>query len=106
MFERLNDTTMFTSDNIFNIFDFVTQFLFVLDNNAFKLEEEEYYMIIVKSIKGNFERDAIGCPNQCLSCGKLCERELHPNHGLCQIKTGHQICSKVWNNDEDQTGGA
>ena len=106
MFKRLNDTTMFTSDNIFNIFYYVTQFLFVLENNAFKLEEEEYYMEIVKSIKGNFERDAIGCPSQCPSCGKLCERELHPNDGLCQIKTGHQICSmggKVWNNDEDKT---
>ena len=106
MFKRLNDTTMFTSDNIFNIFDYVTQFLSVLDKNSFKLKEEEDYMKIVKSIRENFERDAIGCPNQCPSCGKLCERELHPNDGLCQIKTGHQICSmggKVWNNDEDKT---
>ena len=106
MFKRLNDTTMFISDNIFNIFDYVTQFLSILNQNSFKLKEEEDYMKIVKSIKENFERDAIGCPNRCPSCGKLCERELHPNDGLCQIKTGHQICSmggKVWNNDEEKT---
>ena len=106
MFKKLSDTTMFSSDNIFNLFDYVTQFLSVLNKHSFKLKEEEKYMEIVKSIKDNFERDAIGCPNKCPSCGKLCERELHPNDGLCQIKTGHQICSMggtVWNNDEDKT---
>ena len=106
MFKRLNYTTMFTSYNIFNIFDYVTQFLLVLDQNSFKLKEEEHYINIVKSIKENFERYAIGCSNQCPSCGKLCEREFHPNDGLCRIKTGHQFCSMggmVWNDDEDKT---
>ena len=104
-FQKLNYIKMFSFENIFNIFDFVTQFLHVIDSNSFELTEKDFEDI-VQPIKENFERDAIGCPNQCPSCGKICERELHPNDGLCQIKTGHQICSmggKVWNNDEDKT---
>ena len=105
IFQKLNYIEMFSFENIFNIFDFVTQFLHVIDSNSFELTEKDFEDM-VRPIKENFERDAIGCPNQCPSCGKLCERELHPEDGLCQIKTGHQICSmggKVWNNDEDKT---
>ena len=103
MFKKLNYTKMFTSDNIFNISDYITQFLSVLDDNSFKLTNEDFAEM-VKPVRDSFERDAIGCPNQCPSCGKLCERKLHPNDGLCQIKTGHQICSmggKVWNSEDE-----
>ena len=105
IFQKLNYIKMFSFENIFNIFDYVTHFLSVLDNTPFKLTKEDFAEI-VKPIKENFERDAVGCPNQCPSCGKLCERELHTDDGLCEIKTGHQICSmggKVWNNDEKKT---
>ena len=105
IFQKLNYIQMFSFENIFNIFDYVTQFLSIIDSNPFNLTEKDFEDII-QPIKENFERDAIGCPNQCPSCGKLCERELHPEDGLCQIKTGHQICSmggKVWNNDKDKT---
>ena len=102
MFKKLDFTKMFTSHNIFFIKDYVTEFLSVLNDNPFNLTLEDFTEI-VEPIKQIFERDAIGCPNQCPTCGKLCERELHPNHGLCQIKSGHQICSmggKVWNHDD------
>ena len=105
IFQKLTYINIFSFENIFNIHDYVLQFLSVLDGSWFSFTEEDFAEM-VQPIKENFERDAIGCPNQCPSCGKLCERELHPNDGLCQIKTGHQICSmggKVWNNDEKKT---
>ena len=105
IFQKLTYINIFSFENIFNIHDYVLQFLSVLDGSWFSFTKEDFAEM-VQPIKENFERDAIGCPNQCPSCGKLCERELHPNDGLCQIKTGHQICSmggKVWNNDEKKT---
>ena len=105
MFKKLSNTKMFSSENIFNLYDYVTEFLSVLNNYTFEVTNEEFSEL-VQHIKEDFEKNAIGCPNQCPSCGKCCERELHPNDGLCQIKTGHQICSmggKVWNNDENHT---
>ena len=105
MFKKLSNTKMFSSENIFNLYDYVTEFLSVLNNYTLEVTNEEFSEL-VQHIKEYFEKNAIGCPNQCPSCGKCCERELHPNDGLCQIKTGHQICSmggKVWNNDENHT---
>ncbi|KAI6650326.1 hypothetical protein LOD99_6003 [Oopsacas minuta] len=99
IFKKLDYTKMFTCENIFNISEYVTKFLSILDSFIFELTREEFTELVLL-IQQNFERDVIGCPNQCPSCGKLCERELHPNDGKCQIKTGHQICSmggKVWN---------
>ena len=105
MFRKLSNTKMFSSENIFNLYDYVTEFLSVLNNYTIDVTTEEFSEL-VQHIKEDFEKHAIGCPNQCPSCGKNCERELHPNDGLCQIKTGHQICSmggNVWNNDEEHT---
>ena len=105
MFKKLLNTKMFSSENIFNLYDYVTEFLSFLNKYTFEVTVEEF-SDLVQHIKQNFEIHAIGCPNQCPSCGKNCERELHPNDGLCQIKTGHQLCSmggEVWNNDEDHT---
>ena len=100
-FKKLDDTMMFTSENIFNVLYYIKQFLAVLNTYDFELTLEEFKKIL-QPLKDKFEKNATGCPNQCPSCGKLCERELHPNDGKCQINTGHQICSmggKVWNND-------
>ncbi|KAI6656617.1 hypothetical protein LOD99_1412 [Oopsacas minuta] len=104
-FKKLEFTNMFTSENIFNIYQYVTEFLSVLNTDIAELTREEFAEM-VQPIKEQFEKDSIGCPNQCPSCGKLCERELHPNNGKCMIKTGHQICSmggKVWNYDENNS---
>ena len=105
IFKKLSNTKMFNSENIFNIHEYITSFLSVLNEYSYKLTEAEFDDMI-KKVKGSFEKDVIGCPSQCPSCGKFCERELHPNDGNCQIKTGHQICSmggRVWNNDNDKT---
>ena len=104
-FKRLENTEMFNSENIFNIYEYLTIFISVLQGFKYNLTLGEFREMI-KQIKENFKKNALGCPSQCPSCGKLCERELHPNDGKCQIKTGHQICSmggKVWNNDEKRT---
>ena len=105
LFKKLENTKMFNSENIFNLFDYITNFLSTLDTYKYKLPEDEFEAM-VHHLKEEFEKNALGCPSQCPSCGKLCERELHPNEGQCQIKTGHQICSmsgKVWNNDDKRT---
>ena len=105
IFKKLSNTKMFNSESIFNISEFITHFLSVLTDYKYELTKAEFAEMI-KPIKEEFEKDVIGCPSHCPSCGKLCERELHPNDGNCQIKTGHQICSmggKVWNNDKDRT---
>ena len=105
IFKKLENTKMFNSENIFNIFEYLTIFITVLDDYEFHLNMFEFREM-VEQIKEDFKKNALGCPSRCPSCGKLCERELHPNDGKCQIKTGHQICSmggKVWNNDEMRT---
>ena len=105
LFKKLEKTKMFNSENIFNIFEYVTKFLSTLNTYKYQLPRDEFREI-VQHIKEEFEKNALGCPSQCPSCGKLCERELHPNDGKCQIKIGHQICSmggKVWNNDDKRT---
>ena len=105
LFKKLRNTKMFNNENIFNISEYITGFLVELQNYEYHFPEIEFKEL-VKPTKEEFEKNAIGCPSQCPSCGKLCERELHPNDGKCQIKTGHQICSmggKVWHNDSEQT---
>ena len=105
IFKKLSNTKMFNSENIFNIHEYVTNFLSVLTEYNYELTKAQFAEII-EPIKEIYEKNVIGCPSQCPSCGKLCERELHPNDGNCQIKTGHQICSmggKVWNSDEERT---
>ena len=105
LFKKLENTKMFNTENIFNLFEYITEFLSVLNTYNYQLTYFEYSELI-QHIKEEFGKDALGCPSRCPSCGKLCERELHPNNGKCQIKTGHQICSMgggVWNNDEEKT---
>ena len=105
IFKRLNNTKMFNNENIFNISDYVIRFVYVLRDYEFNLTKLEFKALI-KPMKEECEKGVIGCPSQCPSCGKLCERELHPNDGKCRIKTGHQICSmggKVWHNDSERT---
>ena len=105
IFKKLNNTKMFNDENIFNISEYLNVFLRELQDYKYHLTEIEFSEL-VKLTKEEFEKNAIGCPSRCPSCGKLCERELHPNDGKCQIKTGHQICSmggKVWHDDLEQT---
>ena len=104
IFKKLSNTTMFNSENIFNIHVYITSFLSALAEYKYELTKNKFAQML-KPIKEEFETNVIGCPSQCPSCGKLCERELHPNDGICQIKSGHQICSmggKVWNNDRER----
>ena len=105
IFRRLNNTKMFNNENIFNISDYLTRFIYILRDCEFNLTQD-VFKELVKPMKEESQKGAIGCPSQCPSCGKLCERELHPNDGKCRIKTGHQICSmggKVWHHDSEQT---
>ncbi|KAI6658695.1 hypothetical protein LOD99_10969 [Oopsacas minuta] len=104
-FKRLTNTKMFNSENIFNISEYIEQFLSVLNCYKYEVTKADFREM-TKHIREEFEKNGIGCPAQCPSCGKLCEREIHPNDGKCQLKTGHQICSmggKVWNNDGKNT---
>ena len=105
LFKRLENTKMFNSENIYNILEYLTVFIGVLDEYEYELSLLDFRELVYQ-IKEDFKKNALGCTSQCPSCGKLCERELHPNDGKCQIKTGHQICSMggmVWNNDEKKT---
>ena len=104
-FKKLSNTKMFHSENIFNIHEYISNFLSILTEYEYKLTKAEFEELI-RPMKEEFEKDVIGCPSRCPTCGKLCERELHPNDGNCQIKTGHQICSmggNVWNNDGEKS---
>ena len=98
-FKKLTNTRMFDSVQIFNIHEYVREFKSTLDGYEFELSRAKLNEII-KSLRGEYSSLVINCPSQCPSCGKFCERELHPHGGRCQIRTGHQICSmggKVWN---------
>lgn len=104
-YKKLNYTKMFNTENIFNIQEYITQFIRVLSDYTYEFSKLQFIEFITP-MKGSYEKNAIGCPAQCPSCGKLCEREIHPNDGKCQIMTGHQICSmggKVWHNDKEKT---
>ena len=105
-FKRLSDTNMFGSiETIFNVNIYLSQFLSTLKGYKFNVAEDEYENLL-EMTKEKFEANIINCPRQCPSCGKFCEKELHPNGGKCQIMTGHQMCSmggNVWNTDEDRT---
>ena len=92
IFKKLSNTNMFNNENIFNILEYLTNFVEILDMYFYELTISEFSEMI-ENIQQEFEKNAIGCPFKCPGCGKLCERELHPNDGKCQIKTGHQICS-------------
>ena len=106
LFKSLTETTMFRStETIFNIKVYVQEFLRVLNCYEYQVSEAEYGKIL-KSTKEEFEARVINCLRQCPSCGKFCEKEIHPHGGRCQIMTGHQICSmggNVWNTNEDRT---
>ena len=106
MFKKLSDTNMFSSTEIiFNIKAYVQGFLRTLDRFEYQVTDDEYEYIL-KDTKEKFEACVINCPSKCPSCGKFCEKEIHPQEGKCQILTGHQICSmggNVWNNNEDKT---
>ena len=92
IFKKLNNTKMFNNENIFNIIEYLNNFYKILDESIHDLTRVEFREMI-ENIRQESEKNAIGCPFECPGCGKLCERELHPNDGKCQIKTGHQICS-------------
>ena len=105
-FSKLVNTEMFNeTELIFNIYNFVKHFQSILKDYSFDLNQDDFQEIIL-NLKKEFEKNVIGCPSQCPSCGKFCEREIHTNEGKCQIKTGHQISSmggNVWNADESNT---
>ena len=104
-FKRLTNTKMFNSVHIFNIHQYIDEFKCVLDRYQFELSRAKLEEII-EPLREECSSLIINCPSQCPSCGKLCERELHPHGGRCQIRTGHQICSmggKVWENNEENT---
>ena len=104
-FKRLSDTNMFVStETIFNIKIYLTKFLNTLKDYKFHVSDAEYENLL-KATKEKFEANIINCSRQCPSCGKFCEKELHPNGGKCQIMTGHQMCSmggNVWNTNKDR----
>ena len=106
MYKTLSDTNMFKStETIFNIKAYVQEFLRALNCYEFQVPDVEYRNIL-KETKEEFESHIINCPHTCPSCGKFCEKEIHPQEGKCRILTGHQICSmggNVWNNNEDKT---
>ena len=96
---------MFNSEQIFNIHLYIKEFNSVKDSYQFELSRAKYEEI-VKPHRDEYSSLVINCPFQCPSCGKLCEKELHPHSGRCQIITGHQKCSmggKTWKNDKDRT---
>ena len=104
-FKKLTNTKMFNSVHIFNIHQYINEFKFVLESYHFELSRAKLEEII-EPLREECSSLIINCPSQCPSCGKLCERELHPHGGRCQIRTGHQMCSmggKVWENDEENT---
>ena len=105
-FKKLENTKMFnTTELIFNIYEYIKQFKLTLKHYRVELKHKEFKEMVA-ALKSEFEKDVVGCPSQCPSCGKFCEREIHPNQGKCQIKTGHQISSmggKVWGIDKDKT---
>ena len=92
IFKKLSNTKMFNNENIFNILEYLTNFVKILKMSFYELTIGEFSEMI-ENQKEESKKNAIGCPFGCPGCGKLCERELHPNDGKCQIKTGHQICS-------------
>ena len=106
IFNKLSCTNMFRStETIFNINTYVEEFLRTLNDNEYQVTEAEYGNLL-KSTKDDLEAEVTNCPHQCPSCGKFCERKIHPHGGKCRIMTGHQICSmggKVWNTNEDKT---
>ena len=106
IFRKLVNIGMFNNTElIFNIQTYIKHFKLALDNYKLILEKDEFQEM-TKYLKSEFEKNIIGCPSQCPSCGKFCEREIHTNNGKCQIKTGHQISSmggKVWNADENNS---
>ena len=104
-FKKLTNTKMFNSVQIFNIHEYIGGFKSTIDNYQFELSRAKLEEI-TKSLRDEYSSLVINCPSQCPSCGKFCEKEIHPHEGKCQIKTGHQICSmggKVWKNDTDRT---
>ncbi|KAI6649415.1 Von willebrand factor type A domain protein [Oopsacas minuta] len=105
LFKKLENTKMFNSENIFNIYEYITEFTRVVSEYKYEISREDFGTM-VRDIKESYEKDVLGCPNQCPSCGKFCDRKLHPNDGKCQIKTGHQMCSmggKAWKDDRDKS---
>ena len=104
-FRKLENTKMFSNENIYNIYEYATAFLQVLGSSRYTISPEEFANM-VQNIKDDYKKEVLGCPSQCPSCGKLCEKKIHPRNERCHIKTGHQICSmggKVWNNDLKRT---
>ena len=104
-FKKLVNTEMFNKEHIFNLHGYIKQFNNALNEYSIEFSRKEFDEMIAP-LKSEFEKNVIGCPSQCPSCGKFCEREIHPNEGKCQIKTGHQISSmggKVWSTDDKKT---
>ena len=108
LFEKLTNTKMFDdTEKIFNINEYLKEFLSTLNCYEYELSKIEFgEMEMIKKLKDEHEALALSCPERCPSCGKLCDREIHPHNGKCQIKTGHLICSmggRVWRNDKEKT---
>ena len=105
-FRKLLNTEMFNdTELIFNLHTYAENFLSTLNNESFVLAKNEF-QDMTRDFKNKLEKEVLGCPSQCPSCGKFCERKIHPNEGKCQIKTGHQIASmggNVWNADKNHS---
>ena len=106
LFQKLSDTNIFRStETIFNIKVYIQEFYRTLTNYKYQVTEDEYEQML-KNTKEKFEPHIINCPSKCPSCGKFCEKEIHPQEGKCQIMTGHQFCSmggNVWNTNKNRT---
>eukprot|EP00800_Vazella_pourtalesii_P011681 TRINITY_DN2812_c0_g1_i2.p1 TRINITY_DN2812_c0_g1~~TRINITY_DN2812_c0_g1_i2.p1 ORF type:complete len:936 (+),score=128.55 TRINITY_DN2812_c0_g1_i2:76-2808(+) len=107
VFKKLHNSKIFNKEKIFNITVYLKEFLSTLDCFEFELLKTEFMELkCVRKFKDDHEALVLSCPEQCPSCGKPCDRQLHPHSGKCQIKTGHLICSmggKVWQNDGNKT---
>ena len=99
-YKKLISTKIFNSESIFNIQQYLKEFLSVVAGYDYEITRAEFEEI-VQQFKNEFETAILNCPSQCPCCGKHCEMK-HPHIGKCHIQTGHRICSmggKVWEND-------
>ena len=106
-FKMLINTSLFNSELIFNIQSFISNFQKVLMSQLSTPSHDPNKVVeFFNQQRSEYLKDALGCKNQCPSCGKFCERGIHNDGSKCQIKTGHQLSSmggKVWRNDRERT---
>ena len=79
-FKKLTNTKMFNSEHIFNINEYITEFVKTLLSYKFEISRDEFEDLF-KDQKEEIDSNLIGCHSMCPSCGKFCEREMHTNSG-------------------------